>query len=188
MRPKVLVVEDDANLVELVRYNLEAAGFDIVTTPDGEEALVLAGEEKPDLVVLDWMIENLSGIEVCRRLRRAPATANLPIVMLTARAEEADRVRGLETGADDYLTKPFSPRELVARVRAVLRRLRPALSGGSLDYAGISMDTAAHKVTRRGQPIQLGPTEFRLLRHFLEHPGRVFSREQLLDAVWGRDV
>ena len=188
MRPKVLIVEDDANLVELVRYNLEAAGFDIVSTPDGEEALVLAGEEKPDLVVLDWMIENLSGIEVCRRLRRAPATANLPIVMLTARAEEADRVRGLETGADDYLTKPFSPRELVARVRAVLRRLRPALSGGSLDYAGISMDTAAHKVTRRGQPIQLGPTEFRLLRHFLEHPGRVFSREQLLDAVWGRDV
>jgi two-component system, OmpR family, phosphate regulon response regulator PhoB len=188
MRPKVLVVEDDANLVELVRYNLEAAGFDIVTTPDGEEALVLAGEEKPDLIVLDWMIENLSGIEVCRRLRRAPATANLPIVMLTARAEEADRVRGLETGADDYLTKPFSPRELVARVRAVLRRLRPALSGGSLDYADISMDTAAHKVTRRGQPIQLGPTEFRLLRHFLEHPGRVFSREQLLDAVWGRDV
>jgi two-component system, OmpR family, phosphate regulon response regulator PhoB len=188
MRPKVLVVEDDANLVELVRYNLEAAGFDIVTTPDGEDALVLAGEEKPDLVVLDWMIENLSGIEVCRRLRRSPATANLPIVMLTARAEEADRVRGLETGADDYLTKPFSPRELVARVRAVLRRLRPALSGGSLDYAGINMDTAAHKVTRRGQPIQLGPTEFRLLRHFLEHPGRVFSREQLLDAVWGRDV
>lgn len=188
MRPKVLLVEDDPNLVELVRYNLDAAGFDVVTTPDGEEALVLAGEERPDAVILDWMIENLSGIEVCRRLRRAPATANLPILMLTARAEEADRVRGLETGADDYLTKPFSPRELVARVRAVLRRLRPALSGGSLDYAGISMDTAAHKVTRGGQPIALGPTEFRLLRHFLEHPGRVFSREQLLDAVWGRDV
>ena len=188
MRPKVLLVEDDANLVELVRYNLDAAGFDVVSTPDGEEALVLTGEEKPDLVILDWMIENLSGIEVCRRLRRASTTANLPIVMLTARAEEADRVRGLETGADDYLTKPFSPRELVARVRAVLRRLRPALSGGSLDYAGISMDTAAHKVMRGELPIQLGPTEFRLLRHFLEHPGRVFSREQLLDAVWGRDV
>jgi two-component system, OmpR family, phosphate regulon response regulator PhoB len=188
MNPKILLVEDDANLVELVRYNLEAAGFGIVSTSDGEEALVLAEEEKPDLVILDWMIENLSGIEVCRRLRRSPTTANLPIVMLTARAEEADRVRGLETGADDYLTKPFSPRELIARVRAVLRRLRPALSGGSLDYAGISMDTAAHKVLRDGQPIQLGPTEFRLLRHFLEHPGRVFSREQLLDAVWGRDV
>jgi two-component system, OmpR family, phosphate regulon response regulator PhoB len=188
MKPKVLLVEDDANLVELVRYNLDAASFDIVSTPDGEEALVLAEEEKPDLVILDWMIENLSGIEVCRRLRRNPATANLPIVMLTARAEEADRIRGLETGADDYLTKPFSPRELVARVRALLRRLRPALSGGSLDYAGISMDTAAHKVTRDGVPVQLGPTEFRLLRHFLEHPGRVFSREQLLDAVWGRDV
>ncbi len=188
MRPKVLLVEDDANLVELVTYNLEAAGFDVVTTPDGEEALVLAGEDEPAVVILDWMIENLSGIEVCRRLRRAPATANLPILMLTARAEEVDRIRGLETGADDYLTKPFSPRELVARVRAVLRRLRPALSGGTLDYAGISMDTAAHKVTRGGLAIPLGPTEFRLLRHFLEHPGRVFSREQLLDAVWGRDV
>jgi two-component system phosphate regulon response regulator PhoB len=188
MKPKVLLVEDDANLVELVRYNLETAGFEVATTADGEEALVLAEEEKPDAIILDWMIENLSGIEVCRRLRRSPATANLPIVMLTARAEEADRIRGLETGADDYLTKPFSPRELVARVRALLRRLRPALSGGSLGYAGITMDTAAHKVTRDGQPIQLGPTEFRLLRHFLEHPGRVFSREQLLDAVWGRDV
>lgn len=188
MKPKILLVEDDANLVELATYNFEKEGFDVVTTGDGEEALALAEEEKPDLVVLDWMIANLSGIEVCRRLRRTAATANLPIVMLTARAEEADRIRGLETGADDYVTKPFSPRELVARVRAVLRRLRPALSGGSLDYAGISMDTAAHKVVRNGQALALGPTEFRLLRHFLEHPGRVFSREQLLDAVWGRDV
>lgn len=188
MKPKILLVEDDSNLVELVSYNLEKEGFDIVRTGDGEEALVLAEEEKPDLIVLDWMIENLSGIEVCRRLRRQPTTAGLPIIMLTARAEEADRIRGLETGADDYVTKPFSPRELVARVRAVLRRLRPAITGGSLEYAGISMDTTAHKVTRDGQPIQLGPTEFRLLRHFLEQPGRVFSREQLLDAVWGRDV
>jgi two-component system, OmpR family, phosphate regulon response regulator PhoB len=188
MRPKVLLVEDDANLVELVRYNLETDGFEVVQTDDGEEALVLAEEERPDAAILDWMIANLSGIEVCRRLRRNPATANLPIVMLTARAEEADRIRGLETGADDYVTKPFSPRELVARVRAVLRRLRPALSGGNLDHAGISMDTAAHKVTREGRQVSLGPTEFRLLRHFLEHPGRVFSREQLLDAVWGRDV
>ena len=188
MRPKILLVEDDTNLVELIRYNLEKEGFDVVSTPDGEEALVLAEEENPDVVVLDWMIANLSGIEVCRRLRRAPATASLPIIMLTARAEESDRIRGLETGADDYVTKPFSPRELVARVRALLRRLRPALSGGNLEYGGIVMDTAAHKVSRDGQPMQLGPTEFRLLRHFMEHPGRVFSREQLLDAVWGRDV
>lgn len=188
MKPKILIVEDDANLVELATYNFEKEGFDVIRSGDGEEALLIAEEEKPDLVVLDWMLPNLSGIEVCRRLRRSPLTANLPIVMLTARAEEADRIRGLETGADDYVTKPFSPRELVARVRAVLRRLRPALSGRALEYAGIAMDTAAHKVTRSGQPIQLGPTEFRLLRHFLENPGRVFSREQLLDAVWGRDV
>lgn len=188
MKPKILLVEDDGNLVELIRYNLETEGFEVVQTGDGEEALVLAEEERPDAAILDWMIANLSGIEVCRRLRRSPATANLPILMLTARAEEADRIRGLETGADDYVTKPFSPRELIARVKALLRRLRPALSGGSLDYAGISMDTAAHKVFRGGKLIPLGPTEFRLLRHFLEHPGRVFSREQLLDAVWGRDV
>ena len=188
IKPKILLVEDDANLVELATYNFEKEGFDVICTGDGEEALMLAEEDKPDLVVLDWMIANLSGIEVCRRLRRSPSTANLPIVMLTARAEEADRIRGLETGADDYVTKPFSPRELVARVRAVLRRLRPALSGISLEYAGISMDTAAHKVSRGGHALQLGPTEFRLLRHFLENPGRVFSREQLLDAVWGRDV
>ncbi|WP_448585529.1 phosphate regulon transcriptional regulator PhoB [Thermaurantiacus sp.] len=188
MRPKILLVEDDANLVELVRYNLDKEGFDVIATHDGEEALVMAEEERPDVVVLDWMIASLSGIEVCRRLRRSSETAALPIIMLTARAEEGDRVRGLETGADDYVTKPFSPRELVARVRALLRRLRPALSGGHLDYAGIVMDTTAHKVTRDGVPVQLGPTEFRLLRHLLEHPGRVFSREQLLDAVWGRDV
>ena len=188
MKPKILVVEDDANLVELIRYNLEQEDFAVVSTEDGEEALVLADEEKPDLVLLDWMIVNLSGIEVCRRMRREPATANLPIIMLTARTEEADRIRGLEIGADDYITKPFSLRELVARIRAVLRRLRPALAGGNLEYAGIFMDTTAHKVTRDGQSVALGPTEFRLLRHFLEHPGRVFSREQLLDSVWGRDV
>jgi two-component system phosphate regulon response regulator PhoB len=188
MRAKILLVEDDASLIELVTYNLEKEGFDVVRTGDGEEALTLAEEEKPDLVILDWMIANLSGIEVCRRLRRAPATANLPIVMLTARGDEADRIRGLETGADDYMTKPFSPRELIARIRAVLRRLRPALQGGQLEFAGIAMDTTAHRVTRDSRTVQLGPTEFRLLRHFLEHPGRVFSREQLLDAVWGRDV
>lgn len=188
MNPRILLVEDDANLVELIRYNLEKENFEVKVTADGEEALVMAEEERPDVVVLDWMIATLSGIEVCRRLRRAPQTAGIPIIMLTARAEEGDRVRGLETGADDYVTKPFSPRELVARIRALLRRLRPALSGGLLEYSGIVMDTTAHKVTRDAVPVQLGPTEFRLLRHFLEHPGRVFSREQLLDAVWGRDV
>jgi len=187
-RPKILLVEDDANLVELATYNFEKEGFDVVQTGDGEEALLMAEEDKPDLVVLDWMVANLSGIEVCRRLRRSANTANLPIVMLTARAEEADRIRGLETGADDYVTKPFSPRELIARVRAVLRRLRPALSGGLLEFADVTMDTAGHKVVRGGMALALGPTEFRLLRHFLENPGRVFSREQLLDAVWGRDV
>lgn len=188
MKPKILVIEDDANLVELITYNLEQEDFLVVSTDDGEEALVLADEEKPDLVLLDWMIINLSGIEVCRRMRREPSTANLPIIMLTARTEEADRIRGLEIGADDYITKPFSPRELVARIKAVLRRLRPALAGGNLEYADLFMDTTAHKVTRDGQAVTLGPTEFRLLRHFLEHPGRVFSREQLLDSVWGRDV
>jgi two-component system phosphate regulon response regulator PhoB len=186
-RPRILLVEDDPNLAELVRYNLEREDFEVETTPDGEEALLLARENAPDLVVLDWMIESLSGIEVCRRLRRLPETANVPIIMLTARVEEEDRIRGLETGADDYITKPFSPRELAARVSAVLRRVRPALAGGSLSYADIEMDTAAHRVRRGGRAVALGPTEFRLLRHFLEHPGRVFSRERLLDAVWGQD-
>lgn len=186
--PRILLVEDDPNLAELVRYNLEREDFLVETTPDGEEALLLARENAPDLVVLDWMIESLSGIEVCRRLRRLPETANVPIIMLTARVEEEDRIRGLETGADDYITKPFSPRELTARVSAVLRRVRPALAGGSLAYADIEMDTAAHRVRRGGKAVPLGPTEFRLLRHFLEHPGRVFSRERLLDAVWGQDT
>ncbi|MEM8826678.1 MAG: phosphate regulon transcriptional regulator PhoB [Pseudomonadota bacterium] len=188
MDPKVLIVEDDANLVELLRYNFEKEGFSTVETGDGEEALVLAQEEAPDIIVLDWMIANLSGIEVCRRLRRDPDMQNLPVIMLTARTDEADRIRGLDTGADDYITKPFSPRELIARVNAVLRRLRPAIAGTSLAYADIEMDLGAHKVLRGGERVALGPTEFRLLRHFLEHPGRVFSREQLLDSVWGRDV
>lgn len=187
-RPRILLVEDDPNLAELIRYNLEREDFRIETTSDGEEALLLARETPPDLVVLDWMIESLSGIEVCRRLRRMPETANVPIIMLTARVEEEDRIRGLETGADDYITKPFSPRELAARVSAVLRRVRPALAGGSLIYSDIEMDTAAHRVRRSGKAVPLGPTEFRLLRHFLEHPGRVFSRERLLDAVWGQDT
>lgn len=186
--PDILVVEDDKNLVELIRYNLEAAGYNVVTTPDGEEALLLVDEIHPSLIVLDWMIENLSGIEVCRRLRRSPHHASVPIIMLTARSEEADRIRGLDTGADDYMTKPFSPRELVSRIQALFRRMRPALAGAALHYAGITMDVAQHKVTRDNRPISIGPTEFRLLRHFLEHPGQVFSREQLLNAVWGRDI
>jgi len=186
-RAKMLLVEDDAALAELLVYHFRREDFDVKQTPDGEEALLLAQESPPDIVLLDWMVEGLSGIEVCRRLRRMPETANVPIIMLTARGEEEDRVRGLETGADDYVTKPFSPRELVARVGAVLRRVRPALAGEALIYADIEMDTVGHKVKRSGKMIPLGPTEFRLLKHFLEHPAHVFSRERLLDSVWGHD-
>jgi two-component system, OmpR family, phosphate regulon response regulator PhoB len=184
---KMLLVEDDAALAELLVYHFKREAFDVRQTPDGEEALLLAKEMVPDIVLLDWMVETISGIEVCRRLRRMPETANVPIIMLTARGEEEDRVRGLETGADDYVTKPFSPRELVARVGAVLRRVRPALAGETLTYADILMDTVGHKVKRDGTMVDLGPTEFRLLRHFLEHPAHVFSRERLLDSVWGHD-
>ena len=186
-RAKMLLVEDDAALAELLVYHFRREDFDVKQTPDGEEALLLAQENAPDIVLLDWMVEGLSGIEVCRRLRRMPETANVPIIMLTARGEEEDRVRGLETGADDYVTKPFSPRELVARVGAVLRRVRPALAGEALIYADLEMDTVGHKVKRGGKMVPLGPTEFRLLKHFLEHPAHVFSRERLLDSVWGHD-
>lgn len=186
-RARLLIVEDDAALAELLQFTFRREDFDVVHTADGEEALLLAKERTPDIVLLDWMVEGLSGIEVCRRLRRAPETQNVPIIMLTARGEEEDRVRGLETGADDYVTKPFSPRELVARVGAVLRRVRPGLAGEQLTYADIEMDTVGHKVRRAGETVPLGPTEFRLLRHFLEHPGHVFSRERLLDSVWGHD-
>lgn len=188
MKPKILLIEDDANLTELVRYNLEREDFQFSCAGDGEEGLMMATEMPPDVVLLDWMLPNLSGIEICRRLRRNSETANVPIIMLTARAEEGDRVRGLEIGADDYVTKPFSPRELIARINAVLRRVRPGLSGKVLTYGDIKLDSASHKVTRKEQSVHLGPTEFRMLRHFLENPGRVFSREQLLDAVWGHDV
>jgi two-component system phosphate regulon response regulator PhoB len=184
----ILIVEDEASLITLLRYNLEKEGFEVGEAVDGEEALFMLRERRPDLVVLDWMLPSLSGIEVCRRIRRAPELKNLPIIMLTARGEETDRIRGLDSGADDYIVKPFSPSELIARIRAVLRRLRPALSEEVIVYRDVKMDLAAHKVTRDGQPIHLGPTEFRLLRHLVEHPGRVFSREQLLDAVWGQDV
>ena len=184
---RILLVEDDRALVELLVYHFERGEFEVRATADGEEALLLARESPPDVVILDWMLEGLAGIEVCRRLRRMTETANVPIIMLTARGEEADRIRGFETGADDYVTKPFSPRELVARVLAVLRRVRPALAGERLLYADIEMDVVSHRVKRGGASVALGPTEFRLLKHLLEHPGRVFSRERLLDTVWSHD-
>jgi len=183
-KARLLLVEDDKTLAELLIWHFEREDFDVRRTADGEEALVLAEENPPDVVILDWMIEGISGLEVCRRLRRKAATANVPIIMLTARGEESDRIRGLETGADDYVTKPFSPRELIARIAAVLRRVRPALAGERLAYADIEMDVVGHKVRRGGKSVALGPTEFRLLRHLMEHPGRVFSRERLLSAVW----
>jgi two-component system phosphate regulon response regulator PhoB len=186
-KPTLLLVEDDRALADLLMWHFDREGYEIVRTADGDEALILADERTPDVVILDWMIEGVSGIEVCRRLRRRASTAHVPIIMLTARGEESDRIRGLETGADDYVTKPFSPRELLARVAAVLRRVRPALAGEQLAYADIEMDVEAHRVRRADRPVKLGPTEFRLLRHFMEHPGRVFSRERLLDAVWGHD-
>ncbi len=187
-RPLVLLIEDDPAIAELVRYNLESAGFAMALATDGEEGMLQASERGHALIIIDWMLPHLSGIEVCRRLRRRPETRNTPIIMLTARSEEADRIRGLETGADDYLTKPFSPRELIARIQAVLRRVRPALSGETLEYGDIRLDPVRHRVERGGRTLKMGPTEFRLLRHFMEHPGRVFSREQLLDAVWGHDA
>jgi two-component system phosphate regulon response regulator PhoB len=186
-KPTLLLVEDDRALADLLMWHFDREGYEIVRTADGDEALILADERTPDVVILDWMIEGVSGIEVCRRLRRRASTAHVPIIMLTARGEESDRIRGLETGADDYVTKPFSPRELLARVAAVLRRVRPALAGEQLAYADIEMDVEAHRVRRADRPVKLGPTEFRLLRHFMEQPGRVFSRERLLDSVWGHD-
>jgi two-component system phosphate regulon response regulator PhoB len=187
-QPTILVVEDEAPLVTLLRYNLEREGFCVLEAQDGDEALNQAREQKPDLVLLDWMLPLVSGIEVCRQLRRHPETRGIPIVMLTARGEEGDKLRGLDSGADDYVTKPFSPSELIARIRAVLRRARPVPADEMLRFEDISLDLAAHRVRRNGRELHLGPTEFRLLRFLLENPGRVFSREQLLDRVWGRDV
>ncbi len=187
VKTKLLLVEDDNPLVELIRYNFEREEYHVINTSDGEEAILLARETLPDIIILDWMIENLSGIEVCRQLRRSDETKHIPIIMLSARSEEDDKIRGLEIGADDYLTKPFSPRELLARVHAVLRRARPALAGENLTFSDIEMDITAHKVKRAGQAIALGPTEYKLLKHFLEYPSQVFSRERLLDTVWGYD-
>jgi two-component system phosphate regulon response regulator PhoB len=186
--PHILVVEDEDALATLLHYNLEKEGYRVGLAGDGEEAMIQIDEQAPDLVVLDWMLPKVSGIEVCRRLRAAQATRNLPIIMLTARGEEADRVRGLDTGADDYITKPFAMSELIARVRAVLRRIRPGLAEDQVHRGDLVMDRVAHRVSRAGRDIHLGPTEYRLLDHLMQHPGRVFSREQLLDAVWGSDV
>ncbi|MGB0625406.1 MAG: phosphate regulon transcriptional regulator PhoB [Alphaproteobacteria bacterium] len=188
MQPNVLIVEDEPPLVELLSYNLEKAGFQAQIARDGDEALLAVEERRPDLVLLDWMLPYVSGIEICRRLRRNPETRDLPIILLTARGEEDDRIRGLEAGADDYVVKPFSPSELVARVRAVLRRTRPAFDQDLLTYGDIAMDLTTHRVSRADAPVELGPTEFSLLRFLMEHPGRVFSREQLLDSVWGHDA
>ncbi len=172
----------------MLRYNLEREGFAVCAASDGEEALVQIAERKPDVVLLDWMLPLVSGIEVCRQIRRAPASRTLPIVMLTARGEEGDRIRGLNSGADDYVVKPFSPAELIARLRAVIRRAQPTSAEAVLRFADLALDLVAHRVSRAGRPIHLGPTEFRLLRFLMQHPGRVFSREQLLDQVWGHDV
>jgi two-component system, OmpR family, phosphate regulon response regulator PhoB len=187
-KPLVLIVEDEAPLVTLLRYNLEKEGFQVCEAGDGEEALVQIAERKPDIVLLDWMLPLVSGIEVCRQIRRSPQTRALPVIMLTARGEEVDRVRGLNSGADDYIAKPFSLRELTARLRAVIRRAQPNAADETFQCAEVMVDVGAHRVTRAGKPIHLGPTEFRLLLHLMRHPGRVFSREQLLDAVWGHDV
>jgi two-component system phosphate regulon response regulator PhoB len=187
-KPLVLVVEDEMPLTTLLRYNLEKEGYRVTEARDGEEAMMMSDEETPDLVLLDWMLPKISGIEVCRRLRGRGESRNMPIIMLTARGEEGDRIRGLDMGADDYITKPFSMTELLARVRAVLRRIRPALAEDVATFGDISVDRSAHRVRRGAKDIHLGPTEYRLLDHFMQHPGRVFSREQLLDAVWGSDV
>ncbi len=187
-KPRVLVVEDEADLITMLRYNLEREGFAVDEATDGDEALRRVAERTPDVVVLDWMLPVTSGLEVCRQMRRREDTAEVPILILTARGEEHDRVRGLNTGADDYVVKPFSTPELVARLNALLRRSQPARDKGALTYDDIEMDLSAHRVTRGGQPVHLGPTEFRMLRFFLQNPGCVFSREELLKAVWGPDI
>ncbi|MFN3608869.1 MAG: phosphate regulon transcriptional regulator PhoB [Hyphomonas sp.] len=188
MKPYVLVAEDESAVSELLLYNLKREDYDVAVAADGEEALMMIDERTPDLLLLDWMLPKVSGIEICRRVRATGVNPNLPIIMLTARGEESDRIRGLDTGADDYVTKPFSTTELMARVRAVLRRIRPGLKEDRITVGDIEIDRVAHRVSRNNEDIHLGPTEFRLLDYFMQHPGRVFSREQLLDTVWGSDV
>jgi two-component system, OmpR family, phosphate regulon response regulator PhoB len=187
MSANILIVEDDVALAELLVWNFKAEGYDVRQTGDGEEALLLVREQLPDAIILDWMIDHVPGIEVCRQLRKAPESKSVPILMLTARGEEEDRIRGLKTGADDYMTKPFSPRELMARIEALLRRSRPSLNNDTLSFADLELDSATHRVQRNGESVHIGPTEFRLLTHFMERPARVQSRQQLLDGVWGMD-
>lgn len=188
MNAKVLVVEDEEPLALLLQYNLKAEGFDVDVAPDGEEAQLIIDEDAPDLIVLDWMLPGISGLELCRRLRSGRETRNIPVLLLTARGEEGDRIRGLNTGADDYVTKPFSVPELIARVNAVLRRASPERIANALEVGDIALDRDAHRVTRNERDVRLGPTEFRLLEFLMQSPGRVFSRAQLLDGVWGRDI
>ncbi|MHB1206057.1 MAG: phosphate regulon transcriptional regulator PhoB [Rhodospirillaceae bacterium] len=188
MKPTVMIVEDEASLVTMLRYNLEKEGYAVTEASDGEEAVTVADETPPDAVILDWMLPRMSGIEVCRQLRRKPETRHVPIIMLTARSEETDKVRGLNVGADDYMTKPFSMPELVARVRALLRRAKPSQAKGQLTFGDITLDLDAHRVSRGGRYVHLGPTEFRLLQYLMERPGTVFSREELLNGVWGPDI
>ena len=188
MKAHILIVEDDPSLSELLAYNFDDAGFKASVISDGDEVLDTILDDQPDLIILDWMLPNLSGIEICRQIRQHNDIKKIPIIMLTAKGEESERIRGLETGADDYVIKPFSPSELIARVKAVLRRSHPEKSEDILEFEDISMNLEEHRVSRAGAIIHLGPTEYRLLRVFLEKPGRVFSREQLLDRVWGRDI
>ena len=187
-KPTILIVEDEAPLLTLLRYNLKKQGFHVEEATDGQEALMRVAEQRPDLVLLDWMLPALSGLEVCRQLRRRPATRDLPIMMVTARTEDQDAVRALDTGADDYISKPFAMDSLLARIRALLRRSGSIAAKGALAYRDLTIDQDAHRVSRNGRALHLGPTEYRLLEFFMQHSGRVFSREQLLDAVWGRDI
>jgi len=187
-KPNVLIVEDEPAQREVLAYNLEADGFGVARAENGEEALLLVAEATPDLIILDWMLPNVSGIEVCRQLKTRAETKAIPIIMLSARSEEVDKVRGLETGADDYVVKPYSVAEMMARVRTQLRRSRPTAVGQKLEYLDITLDSETHRVTRAGKQVKLGPTEFRLLSTFMEKPGRVYGRDQLLDRVWGRDI
>lgn len=188
IEPVILIVEDEPAQREMLTYNMQKSGYAVLIAEDGEEGMLVAEESLPDVIILDWMLPKLSGIEVCRQLKRRRETRAIPVIMLTARGEESDRVRGLDTGADDYLVKPYSVNELVARVRALLRRTRPGAVGEVLTHGDLTLDAEQHKVTRDGTAMRLGPTEFRLLSAFMERPGRVWSREQILDRVWGRDA